>query len=97
MAAPFQRRATVMKIGGDELSSVNFADEDEPTGGKLARQVAGGAGTLSDSLVSRETTTEVRHQRQKSKDSDSSHMYVVGPLDTDMSGDTQLIKTDPFQ
>jgi len=24
-------------------------------------------------------------------------MYVVGPLDTDMSGDTQLIKTDPFQ
>jgi|TARA_B110001450_G_C17472575_1_gene420788 hypothetical protein len=48
-------------------------------------------------MVSRETTTEVKHQRQKSKDSDSSHMYVVGPLDTDMSGDTQLIKTDPFQ
>jgi len=37
VAAPFQRQATVMKIGGDELSSVNFADEDEPTGGKLAR------------------------------------------------------------
>lgn len=23
-------------------------------------------------------------------------MYVVGPLDTDMSGDTQLIKTEQF-
>ena len=24
-------------------------------------------------------------------------MYVVGPIDTDMSGDTQLIKTEQFQ
>lgn len=24
-------------------------------------------------------------------------MYVVGPLDTDMSGETQLIKTEQFQ
>jgi|TARA_B110001450_G_C17472575_1_gene420789 hypothetical protein len=37
VAAPFQRQESVMKIGGDELSSVNMIDEDEPIGGKRAR------------------------------------------------------------
>lgn len=29
-----QRKETLMKIGGDELSSVNMIDEDEPIGSK---------------------------------------------------------------
>ena len=33
-AAPRQRKEALMKIGGDELSSVNMIDEDEPIGSK---------------------------------------------------------------
>lgn len=46
-------------------------------------------------MVSRETTTQVKHQREREESKDS-EMYVVGPLDTDMSGDTQFIKTEQF-